>query len=383
MKTKVYIDGGSALCAAGAGIAPLWSAMAAGARNLSALPCPAFDSWPWPEVFLVDEPGAAELKVDRKLLRTMEKQAKLTLLGAAAALAACPPAVDADPSRIGLYLGLPTVDEAVPPWPLLEAMHEAGSTHFDSEMLHREVPAFFGLSTLNSNACAHIAGTFGMAGSMGACSPFADAGLAALIEGALSVCNGENSEALVGGCSAKINPLLMLQYEHLGWLAEAGRIPGEGVAFLTVGAASRSETAVRLAGYARGFIASEVQAAAVIAPVVETALAMAGITAHELDWVLPGACSDAEMALLARLAEGTPLVRACSAEVCGALGPAAPVLGVLLAAHAIRSGARLRYTAPGQPQREEAARVRHVLVTARGPEGQYAAVVVSKEKCDE
>lgn len=383
MKTNVYIDGGAALCAAGAGIAPLWRAMAAGERKLSPLPCPAFDTWPWPEVFLVDEPGAAELKVDRKLLRTMEKQAKLTLLGASAALAACPPAAGAEPGRIGLYLGLPTVDEAVPPWPLLEAMHEAGSTGFDSDMLQREVPAFFGLSTLNSNACAHIAGTFGMAGSMSACSPFADAGLAALIEGALSICNGENSEALVGGCSAKINPLLMLQYEHLGWLDEAGRMPGEGVAFLTVSAASRSETAVRLAGYARGFIAAEAQAASVIAPVVETALAMAGISAHDLDWVLPGPCCDAEMALIARLAAGTPLVRACSAQVCGALGPAAPLLNVLLAAHAIRSGTRLRYSVPGHPQGEEPARVRHVLVTARGPEGQYAAVVVSKEKCDE
>ncbi len=383
MKTNVYIDGGAAICAAGGDVASIWSAMAAGQRTLSALPCPAFDTWPWPEVFLVDEPGAAELKVDRKLLRTMEKQAKLLLLGATQAQAACPIAEGADMSRVGLYLGLPTVDEAVPPWPLLEAMHEAGTVRFESEMLHREVPAFFGLSTLNSNACAHISGTFGMAGSMGAYSPGADAGLAAVIEGALSICNGENSEALAGACSAKINPLLMLQYEHMGWLAEPARIPGEGAAFLTLGRNSRAALPVRLAGFARGFIADAAQEQRVVTSVLESALAMAGITTHDLDWVLPGAACDAEMAVIEALAQGTPLARACSAQVCGSMGPAAPVLNVLLAAQAIRSGKRLRYSAPGAAQPEEAAAIRHVLVSARGPEGQYLAIVVSKESADE
>lgn len=383
MKTNVYIDGGAAVCAAGGDVASIWSAMAAGERNLSPLPCPAFDTWPWPEVFLASEPSAADLNVDRKLLRTMEKQAKLTLFGAAAALAACPLAAGADMSRIGLYLGLPTVDEAIPPWPLLKAMHEARTTRFDSEMLHREVPAFFGLSTLNSNACAHIAGTFGMAGSMGAWSPFADAGLTAAIEGALSICNGENMEALVGACSPKINPLLLLQYEHLGWHGQPQRVPGEGVAFLTLGASSRSTLPVRLSGYARGFIGADIKAAQVITSVLETALAMACITAHQLDWVLPGVGCDAEMAVLAHLAEDTPLARGCSAQACGSLGPAAAVLNLLLAAHAIRAGKRLHYCAPGQPQPEQQVRVRHVLVSARGPEGQYAAVIVSAESADE
>lgn len=383
MKTNVYIDGGAAFCAAGGDVASIWSAMAAGQRNLSALPCPAFDTWPWPDVFLADEPGAAELKVDRKLLRTMEKQAKLLLLGATRAQAACPIPEGADMSRVGLYLGLPTVDEAVPPWPLLEAMHEAGTTRFDSEMLHLEVPAFFGLSTLNSNACAHISGTFGMAGSMGAYSPGADAGLAAVIEGALSICNGENSEALAGACSAKINPLLLLQYEHSGWLADRERIPGEGVAFLTLGQRSRSAQPVRLAGFARGFVASAAREQHVVTTVLEAALAMAGITAHDLDWVLAGAASGVELDVLARLAEGTPLARACSAQVCGSMGPAAPVLNLLLAAQAIRTGKRLRFSAPGAAQAEEAAAVRHVLVSARGPEGQYLAVIVSAESADE
>jgi hypothetical protein len=379
MKTNVYIDGGAAYCAPGADVDAVWRAMASGQRTLSALPCPAFDGWPWPEVFLAEEPSAADLKVDRKLLRTMEKQAKLTLYGAALAMAASPLPASGDTSRIGLYLGLPTVDEAVPPWPLLEAMHDERTTRFDSETLHREVPAFFGLSTLNSNACAHIAGTFGMSGSMGAYSPFADAGLQAVIEAGLSICNGENSQALVGACSPKINPLLLLQYEHFGWIDQSERIPGEGVAFLTLGDQSSNAIAVRLSAYARGFIGAPQQAAQLFASVQSRALAMAGISARELDWVLPGVDCDAELAALAQLADGATPVRACSAQACGSMGPAAPVLNLLLAAQAIRSGKRLRYAAPGRPQPEEQARVRHVLVSAHGPEGQYVAIIVSAE----
>ena len=356
MKSNVYIDGGAASCAAGADIAAIWNAMAGGRQLRSPLPCPAFEGWPWPEVFLVEEPDAAALQVDRKLLRTMEKQSRLMLFGAAQALAAHPLPADADRSRAGLYLGLPTVDEAVPPMTVLETMHEEGRTVLDSELLHREVPAFFGLSTLNSNACAHISGTFGLCGSMGAYSPYADAGLQAVIDAALSVANGENTCALAGAVSPKINPPLLLQYEHNGWLADARRVPGEGVAFAMLSGAAAADS-VRIAGYARGFILGPGQAAATRARVQQRALAMAGIGADQVDWWLPDGAAD----------------------VTGDLGPAGPVLDLLLAVHAIRHRKRLRFVAHGQPQAEEAGLVRHVLVGAQGPEGQYAAVVVSGE----
>src|SRR4051794_33984479 len=79
MKRTVYFIDGGACCAAGEHIEAVWRHLAAGTRNLTALPCPSFDGWPWPQVFGVEEPEAAVLNIDRKLLRTMEKQAKLAL----------------------------------------------------------------------------------------------------------------------------------------------------------------------------------------------------------------------------------------------------------------------------------------------------------------
>lgn len=384
MNPKVYFDGGAVYCAAGDQIEALWQCMATGQRNLADLPCPAFDTWPWPQVFMVEEPAAAALKVDRKLLRTMEKQAKLGMYGAALALRDSPLLALEDKSRFGLYLGLPTVDEPVPPWELMQSMHDNGDTQFTSEILHREIPAFFGLSTLNSNVCAQIAGTFGMTGAIGAYSPFADAGLQAIIEAALSIINGENTVTLAGGISAKVNPLLMLQYEHFGWTKDLARIPGEGAAYVLMhGNADTIHSGLTqricLASYARGFVASPEIEAQVQKTVLQTALAKAGLSAKELDWILPNAINANETAVLQELSEHAALVFGNSADVCGALGAAGPVVNILLAMHAMQQQKRLCFHQSAAAQTEQSHPIKHVLVTASGPEGQYVAVILSLE----
>ena len=379
IKPKVYFESGAAYCAAGDNIEAIWQRMAAGQLNLSDLPCPAFDSWPHPQVFLVEEPSAAWLKIDRKLLRTMEKQAKLAMYGATLALRDSSALAKEDKSRIGLYLGLPTVDEPVPPWPLMQTMHESGDLHFDSEVMHREIPAFFGLSTLNSNACAHISGTYGMTGSMGVYSPFADAGLQAAIEAALSIINGENEMALVGGVSPKINPLLLLQYEHFGWINDAARIPGEGAAFVILNSTSNAACRVFLGGYARGFVDSAAEAETVQTAVLQAALAMARISANEVDWIFPCALCATECGALQTLTGSADLPLCSSADICGSLGPAGPVLNLLLAVHGMQHQKRLRFNQSGTALTEERGALKHALVTATGPEGQYVAVILSAE----
>ncbi|WP_460842513.1 beta-ketoacyl synthase N-terminal-like domain-containing protein [Noviherbaspirillum agri] len=374
MKRTVYIEDGGACCAAGERIEAIWRHLASGTRVLSDLPCPAFAGWPWPRVFTMEEPSAAELDVDRKLLRTMEKQAKLALRGAGLALRDSALFGVYEKSRIGLYLGTPTVDEPVPTWSSLEALHEGGQEASLSEVFLRETPPFTGLSQLNSSACAHIAGTFGMTGAMGAYSPFADAGLQAVIEAALSITSGENDVALAGGVSPKINPMLVLQYDHFGWTADEERIPGEGAAFILLDGSGRGKRRIRLSGYARGFSTGGQGQRGVL----QRAFDMAGISAGDLGWILT--CDGGDHGVLQSLYGGASLPLGGCQDATGALGPAQPILNLLLAQHGMRENKRLLRGQSGSPHSEQDACINHALITAVGPEGQYVAVILSTER---
>src|SRR5690606_16605351 len=216
--------------ATGTDPAALWEALVAGKDTSS--PCEHL-AGPWPpldNVFLVDDPDAATLGVHRRVLRTSEKQARMALYGARLALAG--PAADGPVGGPdwGLYLGLPTVDEELLRLDALQRLHKiAGQPGEVAALYGREVPPFSGLSHLNSTAAAHISAAFGLMGAMAAYSPFSDAGLQALIDGVLSVAEGENEAAVIGAVSPKVHPLLFAQYENLG---SNGAAPGEGSAFL-------------------------------------------------------------------------------------------------------------------------------------------------------
>lgn len=377
MNRTVYLDDGGVYCAAGSHIDMVWQHLAAGKRNLSILPCPPIEGWPWPSVFTVDEPSSSMLDVDRKLLRTMEKQAKLALYGALLTLRGSSLLRDVSKDRIGLYLGLPTVEDSVLPWPLLETLYESGDQRLSTDVLMREMPSFIGLSQLNSSACAHIAGTFGITGAMGIYSTFADAGLQAVIEAALSIGECESDAALVGGVSQKINPLLLLQYAHWGWLHEPGNIPGEGAAFAVLNADSKASRRIRVSGHARGFVGGAAQA--MHADVLQRALHVAGIAAADLDWILPGKHAAAEHAALQTICGHAALPLGGCEAACGELGPAGPILNLLLAGHGMRVGKRLLCASSDAAHLEEQMPLQHALVTAMGPEGQYVAVILSLE----
>jgi len=377
MNRKAYIDGGAAYCAAGHHVDTIWQHLVAGTRMLSDLPCPAFDGWPWPRVFTVEEPSVKTLNIDRKVLRTMEKQSLLALYGATLALRDSSVLKNHDKSRIGLYMGLPSVEDPAPTWSSLEALHESAGRCSIAEVCLRETPPFFALAQLNSSACAHIAGTFGMMGAMGNYAPFADAGLHAVIEAAQSIVEGENDAALVGAVSQKINPLLLLQYEHLGWTQDVTRIPGEGSAFLVL-STNASEKRISISGYTRGFVGNASLAPTIYAEVLKRVVATAGIAVADIDWILSSANEEPEIAALQTLygAAQVPLGGCC--DVCGTLGPAEPVLNLLLAVHGMNQGKRLCRDATGR-HIEESLPVRHVLLTARSPQGQYVAVIISAE----
>ncbi|MFI1204589.1 beta-ketoacyl synthase N-terminal-like domain-containing protein [Streptomyces sp. NPDC020883] len=380
--------------AAGTGPGDLWEALVAGKDTRS--PAEAL-AGPWPEfdtAFLVADPDAAALGVHRRVLRTSEKQARMALYGARLALAGPAERGPVGGPGWGLYLGLPTVDEELLRFSALDRLHRAAGSPAEVAALYgREVPPFSGLSHLNSTAAAHISAAFGLTGAMAAYSPFSDAGLQALIDGALSVAEGENEAALVGAVSPKVHPLLFAQYEELGW---NGAVPGEGAAFLLAergggadggaggpdgSSAGSGAPGARLAGYGRAFGAGPEDRAEAIAEAVHAALETAGTDAGGIGWVLPDAAwtadtARAQDAALERVFAGTAdRPAAFTAErATGVLGPAHPLAHTLLALHGLATGRRL--AADGEVVREEALPAPRALVLACGARGQVCAVVL-------
>ncbi|WP_275463527.1 beta-ketoacyl synthase N-terminal-like domain-containing protein [Streptomyces noursei] len=373
--------------AAGTDPGDLWETLVAGKdtrRPTEAL------AGPWPEfdtAFLVDDPDAATLGVHRRVLRTSEKQARMALYGARLALAGATERGAVGGPGWGLYLGLPTVDEELLRFGALDRLHKVAGSPGDVAALYgREVPPFSGLSHLNSTAAAHISAVFALTGAMAAYSPFSDAGLTALIDGALSVAEGENEAALVGAVSPKVHPLLFAQYEELGW---NGAVPGEGAAFLlaepadgaTGSAAGSGAPGARLAGYGRAFGAGAQDRSEAIAEAVHAALETAGTDADGIGWVLPDAAwtvdgARAQSAALDRVFAGAAPRPAyvTSERATGVLGPAHPLAHALLALHGLASGRRL--VADGDAVREEALPAPRALVLACGARGQVCAVVL-------
>lgn len=380
---KVFIEPGGLVSAAATGVDSLWSALVSAALPATQLPCPAYDTWPWPEVYCAPEPGAAELGVDRKILRTMEKQAKLVLHAACLT-------VDASSSlqnkqinshRRGLYLALPTVDEAVPPWSLLETLQQESASPAQPEELDsavfllREIPAFFGLSTLNSNACAHISAQFGLTGAMAAYSPFADASFQALIDAVESIRNGENQLALVGAVSPKINPQLLIQYSYWGWDKLPCRRPAEAAAFAVVGVQPQLAS---LSGYARGFVVDPAEVVSQRAALLQQALGNAGISIDELDWFIAGEDDSHERAALQLAGASASLPFLFSEAFLGYAGAAAPLVNINLALSGLHQGSRLSGDSQRALQLVPGA-ARHIALSAAGPEGQYVIVIISRE----
>ncbi|KUL53981.1 beta-ketoacyl synthase [Streptomyces sp. NRRL F-4489] len=337
---------------------------------------------PWPEertAFLVDDPDAATLGVHRRVLRTSEKQARMALHGARLALAGPSERGPVGGPGWGLYLGLPTVDEELLRFEALERLHKAAESPGEVAALYgREVPPFSGLSHLNSTAAAHISAVCGLTGAMAAYSPFSDAGLTALIDGVLSVAEGENEAALIGAVSPKVHPLLYVQYEELGW---NGAVPGEGAAFLLAQRAGDGAPGARLAGYGRAFGAAGEDRAAAIAEAVHAALEAAGTDAAGIGWVLPDSAWSAEAAraqeaALDRVFAGVGQRPApfTAERATGVLGPAHPLAHTLLALHGLATGRRL--AADGGAVREEPLPAPRALVLACGARGQVCAAVL-------
>lgn len=376
----VYLELPALYSSSGIGLDPLWQALCAG----NARPQPldgAGKVWPQREAYQIDKLDLSFLGVDRKTLRTMTRQSHLAVYGARLSLAQIDPSAGFDGSRCGLYLGLPTVDEEIPSWSVLESLKTRPHPADLAELFLRETPPFSGLTLLNSSACAHISSAFGLTGTMAAFSPFSDTGLQALIEGALSLVEDENEMALVGAVSPTVNPIRILQYDHLSW--RGPQHLGEGAAYMMLRKGLEAEHGVRIAGYGRTFGATETDRAEALSSAISQALAMAEISPSAINWILADSTwTEVNHRMQVHALEicfaGTGRSLAlCSAEaVTGVMGPAQPLTHVLLALHGMRRGRRLRRYLDGSIQEEEMTGTQYVLVLACGVYGQLVAVVL-------
>lgn len=322
-------------------------------------------AWPAPE------PAISQLGVDRKLARTMEKQARLMLAAASASLAQGQQQRALEPQQIGLYLGLPTVDEAVPSWAALHDWHADGRQSTLAEVLLRGTPPFSGLTLLNSSAAAHISASNDLSGSMAIHSPHADASLNALIDAVLAVAEGECPHALIGACSPKLDPLLPVQLQ----LDDDSLLLPPGEASAALMASPKAQPKVHLAGYARGLLpATDTHAA--LQALVNRALAMAGLgSSAQVGWLVhnqPWSLSQQQ----ALAALDCPAPQLNIEHRFGRCGPAASLLACNLAIHGL--GLRQGWHNTGEQPQPLAHN--NALIIALAPLGQCVAVVLAGEQ---
>ncbi|MFI1567982.1 beta-ketoacyl synthase N-terminal-like domain-containing protein [Streptomyces sp. NPDC020490] len=325
----------------------------------------------------MEDPDAALLGVDRRVLRTTEKQARLALLGARLTKVAAP---GVRGERCGLFLGLPTVDQELLALKHADALRAvAGSPDEVARLYSRATPPFGALEHLNSTAAAHVSAAHGLTGATAVYAPFSDAGLNALVDGVLSVAEGESDAALVGAVAPRIHPLLPLRYRALGWL---GGPLGEATAFLMAERSTADAPGVRLAGYARGFAPDPAARSTALAAVARRAIRMAGTHADGIGWVLTDGALTEEAARAQESAlhyvfigVDRPPPAVGTEDRLGNTGPAQPLIHALLGMRALETG---RCLSPGTSGLVEAPMPRpRVLLLAAGPLGQVGAVVLS------
>jgi hypothetical protein len=338
----------------------IWSALTSGGYTLNA------------EGASANDPDMRELGIDRRIIRTTDKQARLLL---AAAIACTADFDDQTRNAFGLYLGLPTVDEPMPQLAAVADWHEdRGRTPLAEHFKRHSAPLGW-LAMLNSSAAAHVSTRLGIMGCNGVYSPFADAGLNALIDATIAVADQECAQALVGAVAPKHDPMLTIQYTN--WCSNEYALPPTEASACVLVSRDGSEADARVLGFARGFAPMPWDEKAA-SDVVARALFLAGLSPSQIGWVLcTSAWSYAQAAAIrAALAPFASTAASLPLElILGRTGPAAPLLALGLGLYGLERGESLHLVDDtGVATRPMAQR--NLLIVAVSPQGQCAAVVI-------
>lgn len=359
----VRIDRPTLRSAFGGDYAALWAVVAAGdgVRNEQGA--------------AAKDPDLRELGIDRKVARMTDKQARLLM---AAAIECIAEVDESARAQCGLYIGVPTVDEPMPQLAAVADWHEERGRTPLAEHFKRHSAPLGWLAMLNSSAAAHVSTRLRITGSNGVYSPFADAGLNALIDAAAAIVDGDCVQALVGAVAPKLDPMLTVQYAH--WCAPGQRLPPSEASACVLLSRSEAGDGVCLRGYARGF-APMPWDETVVSEVVAQALAMAGLASTQIGWALSaGGWNAAQDAALRAALAGFALTGAALPveSALGRLGPAAPLLALGLGLHGLQRSEALHAADSGEID-SRAMTQRNVLIVAVSPQGQCVAVVIGDD----
>jgi Beta-ketoacyl synthase, N-terminal domain len=318
------------------------------------------------------DPDMRELNIDRKVVRTTDKQARLLL---AAAIACTADLDDRTRNELGLYLGLPTVDEPMPQLAAVADWHEERGRTPLAEHFKRHSAPLGWLAMLNSSAAAHVSTRLGITGCNGVYSPFADAGLNALIDALIAVVDHECGQALVGAVAPKHDPMLAVQYAN--WCEREYALPPTEASTCVLVSRDERYVGARMLGFARGFAPMPWNETAA-SDVVARALLMAGLSPSQIGWTLctfawnhaQAVSMRAALTPFASTAASLPLELAL-----GRMGPAAPLLALGLGMHGLERGESLHFDDNALVAMRPLVQ-RNFLIVAVSPQGQCAAVVI-------
>lgn len=291
---------------------------------------------------------------DRKIQRSVESQG-LRLLHCAARLAPTLRAMALPAQRVALTAAVPEVDAPSPCWDAVVAIERQPDRLLPE--LFANTPPLHALTMLNSTVMAYVAEALQCNGPMGAYCSQSNAGVDALIEAVMQIAEGKADAALVVSSSPNLTPALYLRDAG----ASTSHVQGEGAAALLLAADPAplvGGMSVRVAGFARGYVASARRAREVAKRVLDTALMSERLVPGDLEMVL--AAGDDEV-LASLLAERTAL--RSSRNLTGDLGASSLLTDIAYAM--------------GVPGNEGHSQPRYVLAMNRSQAGHFGAVLLA------
>lgn len=292
--TAVYITAASVLNAAGTECAP---------RDSQPQAAQPLDFDPARLAHCVAAPALPAGVYDRKLSRSLEPQGA-RLLYCAGRLAETLRGLGLPDERIALTAAIPEVDGPSSCWDAVQAIGAQPADLLAQFFAH--TPPLHALMMLNSSVMAHAAEALRCKGPMGGFCSQGNAGLDALMEAAAHLSEGRADAAVVVSSSPNITPALYLRDATHPPVNPGPWVFGEGAAalLLTTNPGSGARSALRIAGFARGYSAQTERGLAVGRDVIERALSNEKLCLSDVGQVVADA-QDPQIAALFTLSGHT------------------------------------------------------------------------------
>jgi hypothetical protein len=270
---------------------------------------------------------------DRKIQRSVEPQGA-RLLYCAGQIAGPLHDLQLSGERIALMAAIPEVDGPSSCWEAVQAIAEQPDALL--AQLFAYTPPLHALMMLNSSVMAYVAEALHCHGPMGGFCSQSNAGVDALIEAFEHIAGGRADAGVVVSSSPNLSPALYLRDTTERPPLAAPDLYGEGAAalLLSSGPPASGTSALRIAGFARGYSASPERSSAVAHRVIQHALSREKVGLRDVGHIVaaPGT------PFLPLLFADAQAVFHSSRHMTGDLGASALLTEIALALHDQRDG---------------------------------------------